>query len=306
MMASASLRHFLDTTLGENLYHLYKTLYSLGFWTRFHIARHLPDSSVPRGNMVTRVKFRGHTVAFEHRRANDSDAHAVLQCFAEAQYNMPGGEHGQWQDRLYEEILAAGRIPLIVDCGANIGASVAWFSLRYPRAHIVAIEPAPSNCELLRRNSAGFDVEVRQAGISGEDGEGFLVNDTGESMSFRVTSDRSGLGIDLITIKTLLEQEADYIPFLLKVDIEGSERELFRGCWKELDSFPLILMELHDWLQPGANISREFFRFHVEHGRDFKMKHENVASIAVNRSFRHLAQERTSASAEATVGVSAA
>jgi hypothetical protein len=70
---------------------------------------------------------------------------------------------------------------------------------------------------------------------------------------------------------------------------------LFRGNWEELNRFPLIIMEPHDWMQPGENISRDFFRFHVENERDLNMKHENIASIALHRSYK---QEHPSASAE--------
>lgn len=60
-------------------------------------------------------------------------------------------------DRLYQEILDSGRQPLIIDCGANIGCSALWFSARYPKSHIFAIEPAPDNLGvvfLLCRTSA--------------------------------------------------------------------------------------------------------------------------------------------------------
>ena len=44
------------------------------------------------------------------------------------------------------------------------------FSARYPEAHIVAVEPAPDNFALLRKNCAGLDVDLREAGIGAVDG----------------------------------------------------------------------------------------------------------------------------------------
>jgi FkbM family methyltransferase len=41
--------------------------------------------------------------------------------------------------------LRHGQTPLILDLGANIGASAVWFAVRYPAAHIVAFEPHPDN-----------------------------------------------------------------------------------------------------------------------------------------------------------------
>src|ERR1035437_506222 len=44
--------------------------------------------------------------------------------------------------------------PIIVDCGGNIGMSVAWFHLRYPQARITVFEPDPTSATILRRNVA--------------------------------------------------------------------------------------------------------------------------------------------------------
>lgn len=41
---------------------------------------------------------------------------------------MPSGAHSLLIDHLYDDILASGKKPLSVDCGANIGVSVLWFA----------------------------------------------------------------------------------------------------------------------------------------------------------------------------------
>ena len=279
-MAKSAAKRLLETQYGELLYGLYKSLYEMLYWTRYHLARRLPNPGLPPHLMATQVKFLGRRVTLQHRRASESDAHAILQCFAQAQYDMPGGTQRVALQRTYEQIVASGRKPLIVDCGANIGASVAWFAERFPAARIVAVEPAPGNCELLRRNTVGLDVEVREAGIAAEDGYAFLVNPTGEDMSFQLSGSGTGTPVPLNSVRTILSDNPDTIPFLLKIDIEGGEKNLFTGDTSAIDSFPLIIMEPHDWMFAGDSISREFFRFHVAAGRDFTMKHENVASIA--------------------------
>jgi FkbM family methyltransferase len=45
---------------------------------------------------------------------------------------------------------------IIVDAGANVGMSAAYFSLHHPAATVVAIEPEPSNFEMLRKNAKLF------------------------------------------------------------------------------------------------------------------------------------------------------
>jgi tRNA1(Val) A37 N6-methylase TrmN6 len=51
--------------------------------------------------------------------------------------------------RFYEEALVHRIIPVIVDCGANVGMTSIWYARRYPAAVILAIEPEPGNFEIL-------------------------------------------------------------------------------------------------------------------------------------------------------------
>jgi hypothetical protein len=61
--------------------------------------------------------------------------------------------------------------------------------------------------------------------------------------------------------------------------VEGSEKSVFEGDTGALNSFPLILMEPHDWMLPGRMVFQPFFRFHLAADREFCMKHENIVSI---------------------------
>jgi len=90
----------------------------------------------------------------------------------------------------------------------------------------------------------------------------------------------------MLTVATLLasKPESLYVPFLLKIDIEGGEKCLFEGDCSAISRFPLIILEPHDWLLPGEGSSLPFFRFHVAAGREFCMKHENIASIDFHSS----------------------
>ncbi|MEO6923359.1 MAG: hypothetical protein ABI142_05990, partial [Bryocella sp.] len=74
--------------------------------------------------MFTTAHCRGKTFAIRHRRWNQSDEAVINQCFNETQYDFPRGAHRKFLDRCYKEIVSSGRAPLIIDCGANIGASV--------------------------------------------------------------------------------------------------------------------------------------------------------------------------------------
>lgn len=246
-----------------------------------HLSRRLRHPDIPIDHTVTRVSYRQRKFSIVRRRWNSSDKLAIAQCFAQNQYDMPSGAHGALVERIYLDIVASGKKPLIVDCGANIGASVLWFTGRYPNAHIVAVEPTPSNFALLRRNCSRLDVDLRQAGIGKVDGIAWISNPD-DAMGCRTNSSHDGIEVAIISLETLLASKpvSGYSPFLLKVDIEGAEKSLFAGPASVLDQFPLIIVEPHDWLFPGQRTSVEFFRFHAQAGREFAMNNENIASIA--------------------------
>ena len=280
-----SLNWFTESAFGRALYSPFQAI--------IRGARRFAHPDVPNDHAVVRAKYGTHEFEIVVRRWNASDRMAIDQCFTEAQYDVPAGAHGEHAAQLYRAILASGKTPLIVDCGANIGASVLWFSARYPEAHIVAVEPAPDNFALLRRNCAGVNADLRCAGIGAQDGIARLSEKFGGEMGYRVSQHdgqhTNGVEVAVLSLETLMtgKPPSTYTPFLLKVDIEGAEKSLFTGPAAVLDQFPIIIMEPHDWMLPGQQTSVEFFRFHAAAGREFSMKNENVVSIAHHPSLAH-------------------
>jgi FkbM family methyltransferase len=259
-----------------------------------HLVRRRAHPDVPLDHAIIDVSYRGRSFSIEVHRWSQSDHMAVAQCFTEAQYDVPPGPHASYLEGVYREIVASGRKPLIVDCGANIGASVLWFSARYPEAHIVGVEPAPANFALLRKNCCGVNVDLIQAGIGPVDGSAWLSGQ--EGMGCRTTERHEGVRIEIVSLETLMASKpaSKYGLFLLKVDIEGAEKSLFTLPVALLDQFPVIIMEPHDWMLPGQQTSVEFFRFHAQAGREFAMMHENVVSIALHPGLRSLAATEAS------------
>ena len=45
---------------------------------------------------------------------------------------------------------------------------------------------------------------------------------------------------------------------LIKIDIEGHEKELFEKNIEWVSEFNFLIIELHDWLIPNKNISSNF------------------------------------------------
>ncbi len=135
---------------------------------------------------------------------------------------------------------------VIVDCGANAGFASAWFLSRFPRARVIAIEPFAANAALCRRNLApyGARAEVREAAVWSHACRLVVEARPGEEWGVQVRparADEAG-DVEAIGLADLGLPRID----LLKVDIEGSEVELFgHGAEAWLPHVGHIAIELH-------------------------------------------------------------
>jgi FkbM family methyltransferase len=142
---------------------------------------------------------------------------------------------------------------LIFDLGANVGYSSVYFALRWPGARVLAVEPEPSNVAMLRRNVAAFpQIDVIEAGVWPHPGW-LALEDVGKGywgMRVRATGDPAG--VPAVTIPELMERAGtDWVDFV-KIDIEGSEHELFSDETEWLCAVGALMLELHDRYRPGC------------------------------------------------------
>jgi FkbM family methyltransferase len=145
---------------------------------------------------------------------------------------------------------------LIVDCGANIGATAVHFALGFPGAQIVAIEPEVSNVELMQENVKDFNVICLRAGVSSTAGVGRLVDPRAEQYAFRTTRQENVTDeptFPFVTINDIYNKFSSFKPLIVKIDIEGAELDLFRENLEWVDATPIITVELHDWHSPGCS-----------------------------------------------------
>ena len=177
-------------------------------------------------------------------------------------------------------IRSEGKTPLIVDLGANIGASALWFATEFSGSHVVAVEPEESNCVLLRRNLSTLNVDIREAAIGARDGRVKITNPDSTAWAYR-TAEAAGGPYQMVSMSRLVGEKIaqGYVPFLVKIDIEGGERDLFESLTDWIDQFSLLIIELHDWLYPGEGNSGTFLRAIGRYDRDFVYFGENIFSI---------------------------
>lgn len=224
---------------------------------------------------VTIPTPQGEKRRFYHR-GSDADKGVLKQLFEIQEYSFSRLRRGQ-ELRDLEQSLDR---PLIIDGGANIGASACWFAFTFPRCHIVAFEPDPANFDLLRRNTEGLDVELHQAALASRDGKARLIDPGEGEWGYRTAWADDG-DLPMISMaRTITEKTAaGFSPFLAKIDIEGGEADLFTPPTDWVDCFPLMIVELHDWLMPRQRTSRTFLECVTPRDRDFVYLGENVFSI---------------------------
>jgi len=218
--------------------------------------------------------------AFRHR-GTPADLGVIEQVLQLQEYSLERLRRGAELHALYEVMAGGTGRPLILDAGANIGASVVYFSVMFPRAHIVALEPARNNFEVLQANVAGVDLDARCAAIGATRGEAGLVDPGEGEWGYRTVADAGGVRVPVVAAAQLVAEKRaqGFEPFIAKIDIEGGEAELFSRDTGWVDEFPLLVIELHDWLLPESGNSRNFLRCIAGLDRDFVYVGENVFSI---------------------------
>jgi len=190
--------------------------------------------------------------------------------------------HGQIVS-LYE-MLAKDKIPLIIDLGANVGISSAYMSQQFPKARVVAIEPASRNLPLLKLNTSKIPaIKVIQAAVSPDSKEMSLFDPGVGNNAFRAFGSQFEFleSVPGITVNEIVSDNSDCIPFFVKIDIEGFEKELFSHNTSWVDLFKVIVVETHDWMLPGKAVSANLLAALGGKERDLIFQGENLFSVRV-------------------------
>ncbi len=143
----------------------------------------------------------------------------------------------------------------IVDAGAHIGFSSIWFSKRYPHAKILSIEPEGSNYNLLKINTYNYpNIICIHAGLWNEPAILEIENKHVDNWKFTVKKIEGNTisGVEGINIQLLMKKNNWNRIDLLKIDIEGSEVEVFNESSQWINSVKVIIIELHDRVRPGC------------------------------------------------------
>lgn len=200
-------------------------------------------------------------------RTDQSDPFIFEQVFCELQYN-------------YGHLLN-NKNGWIIDAGANIGLAAIYFSNLYPDAKIICLEPDAANFNLLKRNTKNYSNITTLHAALWHKSEALNIKNKSEKSAGYMIGAANANADDQIKSKTVIELMEEYKMgeiSLFKIDIEGSEKELFEyGSKNWLPKCDTIITELHDWLKQGT--SQVFFKIMADYDWITYVKGENIICI---------------------------
>lgn len=142
----------------------------------------------------------------------------------------------------------------IIDAGAYTGLSTVFLAQRFPDATIVALEPDAENHRLLRAHVAGLPNVVAIRAALWPSNQCVRLHDPGSgAWGYRVAAGTTaGDEVEGITVDEVMRRFGLRRIGLLKMDVEGTEAEIFRHAEPWLDHVDAIVIELHDEIVPGC------------------------------------------------------
>ena len=180
------------------------------------------------------------------------------------------------------------KIERIIDAGGNIGLAAIYFANKYPNAKITSVEPEKDNFKMCVKNTKNYNnVTPVQKALSNSNGEELYIKDSGlGSWAFTTVSKREGIPesnkVLTINIEEILNQNNWDIVDIVKIDIEGAEKELFDSNFERwIPRTKCIIIELHDRMKKGC--SKSFFKTISQYNFSCELRGENL--ILINLEF---------------------
>lgn len=183
-------------------------------------------------------------------RRSSADLTAALSCF-----------NGEFES--LKTVFPSDWGGIIVDAGGYIGTAAIAFAELYPNATVLTIEPRPENFELLKRNINGKNNIIPLNGVlthsKSEKIELFDRKNNEWGWSIIPLKNTEGNGSLTVRNYTIPDLIRDYGEIgILKLDIEGAEKELFDHV-TELLHIRAVFVELHDTIKEGCTDSFKKF-----------------------------------------------
>ena len=187
-------------------------------------------------------------------RPGTSDLSIFREIFVNRQYDFAEFSVSHLIKQRYDQLQARGRRPLIVDAGANIGLASIFLARHFPEADFELIEADEANAAVARENIAHCKrMRLHNRALWHEHTQ-LSIFPSDDFSTLRVKADKASAGAKLVDTITMADIVGDRSEDLLivKMDIEGAEREVLSRNNDWLKANPVIMIEPHDGVFQAA------------------------------------------------------
>ena len=210
------------------------------------------------------------------------DHWSISQVFIDQDYDLDHLSRSAELREVFQKRTANHHKSLILDAGANIGASARYLAQQWPGSTVWMVEPSSRNVGLAEYNKRG-GMCVIHAALGPEDGHCVITNASDSPNAFRTApcSAEESESCPMLSMQSILNNasQSGLLPWILKVDIEGAEHGVFKGASAWLPHWPVLMIELHDWMLPGSASSAPVLEAIAATGRDAIIKGSTLISI---------------------------
>lgn len=149
-------------------------------------------------------------------------------------------------------------IPLtIIDAGANVGLATIFFRIKYKQSKIVSIEIEKNNIEMIKKNTKFLkNIEIIEKSLYNKKSFFKICDPFNATNSFQIKEvlENDNYDIESITLDDILRNQNWETIDILKIDIEGSEKQLFDSNYENwLPKTKIIMIETHDRMFPKCS-----------------------------------------------------
>ena len=174
-------------------------------------------------------------------------------------------------------------VSFVVDAGGYIGTAAIAFHKMFPNAKIVTVEASETNFAILKKNVAQFpQITAINKALTGEDTTLKLFDQGTGNWGFSPVAAAGSKvlqEIQGISIPTLLKEYSQTKIDVMKLDIEGGEKDVLDKSSKWIQHVDMIIAELHDDRLPGCESS---FNAATQSMKKIKIEGEKVVALRLS------------------------